>query len=107
MNTTLDLCLDVDWIDERTFTTCNTQGSINVMRVGTITPLRTLKYIYCHRHLLGVPPLIQSKIEVTDGVSTRFDLMNTITSLPPAQTTARLESGTSFLNILTTALRQA
>ncbi|KAG5219946.1 F-box/WD repeat-containing protein [Salix suchowensis] len=37
-----DCCLDIDWIDDETFTSCGADNLVYVMRVGQSQPIRTL-----------------------------------------------------------------
>lgn len=37
-------CLDVEWITEDAFASCGADGKIQLMRLGSSTPFKTLRY---------------------------------------------------------------
>ncbi|KAL4260438.1 F-box-like/WD repeat-containing protein Ebi-like protein [Pleurotus pulmonarius] len=37
-----DCCLDIDWIDDETFTSCGADNLVHIMKVGQTQPIRTL-----------------------------------------------------------------
>lgn len=37
-----DCCLDIDWIDDETFTSCGADKLVHIMKVGQPQPIRTL-----------------------------------------------------------------
>lgn len=41
----LDCCLDVVWLSEETFASCGADGTINIQKTNTTTPIKTYKLV--------------------------------------------------------------
>jgi hypothetical protein len=46
-NSLADCCLDVDWLNDTTFTSCGADQVIHVMRIDADEPIKTYTYVLC------------------------------------------------------------